>query len=358
MPLSMSGTGENKREYADIAEPLFRRRRALCNGEPNRGWPRAQVVDAPRVYGKTLQSSLRRAYPEFVDSDSAPPNVITGDPSHKAWKVEQFASRMHPDYKDLCSSMRDAMARLSAEPGSDQEPNTPSPPALSPLAAKLLADQFSMPWEVLSEAAAAGVLDELRTFIRLPEVRSRPEWLPACGGMPPRFMVAKLARRLGIEEGCPKTNYDSKEELRQELKAIQQFWHARRRAYRRRANGDLRDKKEDAGDDAPLPRGGILKGEALAAVEAAAKPAALEEVWAWRDVWLDYWRAGVRLSSAGAVVEAQWSHFKRAMGLSAWLTEDTFNLCAGVAFLRISSGRRGTKKMFFVDSLRGLFYRN
>ena len=130
-------SGESSANYIRCLLPLFRRGRHLCDGLPRHGLPAFISLDDPSRFESAVLTAMAVAWPSEMlpnveqrtwsakrlqrEGTFADTVIISTDPQHRVWRMQQRASSIHPDFAPLIEDVGLALNRMSAEPPVDVE---------------------------------------------------------------------------------------------------------------------------------------------------------------------------------------------------------------------------------------------
>ena len=168
---------------------------------------------------------------------------ITGEPAHDLLAFRRCVSTAASDARDVMHDHVDALARLSAPlriQAADGLDSAPQPLAevcheLLRAGVQELARTFKR--RVAADEAGMGAL---RVFTQQPGVARASTWKELFGSYPPRGVVARIARRAGIQlpDSMGFYNFTSPHAMRQEFRRIRR-WYTRCRRLPALAPWDL-----------------------------------------------------------------------------------------------------------------------
>ena len=261
----------------------------------------------------------------------------TGEPMHDIINMRKLVSPWANDATDFKFDYIDHINRLSLE---DPPPVDAAgdPPPLSVGGAALLVravQESSQDFSAALDASDVGIVEELKEFLRHPEVRTSRVWPQHFGACPPRGTMARLARRVGVELHIQNRAYGwrSKHEFRQEVRLLRRWYRPGRKRTRRRL-GMLRG--ENSGGST-RGRASVWTAKLAAHARRLTSKKRLRGLWKWRVIARAIREAGITMQSGTVPVERLWAQFKQAFPAEArTMRLPLWQLLASLCYLRFN----------------------
>ena len=241
--------------------------------------------------------------------------------------------------------IQDCINRLSAPlppasesllPGSDED-LTESAIALLRNGVALNVEAWQVAVDKEPDASAS-----LKLFFQCPEVVKHRVWKQVFGATPPRGVVARLARRLGVQvpSNIGFFNYLRKADFRKEIRRIWKWYRVGRREVRSAASKRKRILRSVAARKKPRRPGrprSVMTVKVRLHYKRLMKKNRLQGLWRWRKAALAMIAAGLDMHTGIVPVERLWSQVlnlfpSQARGISV----EWFQLLANLAFLRVN----------------------
>jgi hypothetical protein len=310
----------------------------------------AHCTDSLRKHGPALSAFYARKYVDVgLQVDSATPKgasqgcsstgassftEITADVQHDVINFRALVPASSPDASDAILDHQDALSRLSAPlPGGERASGAPLED-LPNCARDLLRTGIERNVVVFKDSLKQRPKDAklLVAWLQQPGVNNSKEWKTLFRAMPPRGVVARLARRCGatLHESVGFFNFPTLKAFRKELKRIR-GWYRKQKRQQRRLRGIVRSRR------APLhvfARKSIWTAKVRHHYKLLLR-IRVPGMWAWRGVALDLHAAGIPVQAGTVAVERLWSLLSEMLPRAARrVSLRWFNLLCKVAFLR------------------------
>lgn len=183
---------------------------------------------------------------------------------------------------------------------------------------------------------------ELKRFLQSAAVLKHPIWMKTFESLPPRGVVARMARRLKVEvhDTIGFFNYKTKNHFKEEISRIRKWYKVGRREVLSATGKKRRILRSAAARRKArrrAPARSIMNAKVCLHYDRLVKPARLQGLWLWRTAALSMLAAGLPMQTGTVPVERLWSQIqhifpKETRSMSyAW-----FQLLANLAFLRVN----------------------
>ena len=257
---------------------------------------------------------------------------ITGDPLHDIIAMRRSVGVLKCDTQDFIADYSDGITRLSVDPVAADDA---APDALADVGIALLqsAIQDSVGCFQAKIASDPGGVIALRTFLGQPNVMHSPTWKTLFKTLPPRGVVARLARRtqVSLHTTCKYNGYRTLEDFKNEMKRVRRWYKTQKKKTRRRF-GIHRNLRQSV---RVKVRCTVMTKKLTAHFKRLFKKLRLEGLWQWRKVALAIRKAGVPVQTGTISVERMWSAFLEVLPAAGRrFTEDWFEILAMIFFLR------------------------
>ena len=191
--------------------------------------------------------------------------------------------------------------------------------------------EFKKCWDRADESQKHA----LKAFLQQPLLGCAKTWKLVFGATPPRGVLARIARRVGVQlhESLRKHNYISLAAFKREIRRMRKWYMPGRKTSRYR-RGILRSVRASS-----RVRGlrSVWSVKVASHYKRLLKPLRLEGLWRWRQIALALHHAGVEVQSGTIPVERVWASLKDMLPRSSRMISVTwFKLFAGLAFLRFN----------------------
>ena len=246
--------------------------------------------------------------------------------------------------------LQDCIDRLSApfppdfldEQGSDRLAEEMTPAAVALLKQGVALNVEAWIANVHADAEARASLEQ---FLQRDDVLTCPVWKQRFQALPPRGVVARLARRLQISLS-PRAgfyNFRTLQDFKREIKRIRHWYrrgrrevkplrHKCRRIIRLRVQAQRAKAKRQR-----APKRSIMTKKVELHYRRLLRPLRLQGLWRWRRAALAMLQAGLRMQSGTVPVERLWAIVQAMFPAQARsMSEDWFVFLSHLAFLRVN----------------------
>ena len=224
-------------------------------------------------------------------------------------------------------------------PSPDESPGRLPEPVVSLLRQGVTCHVQAWKDAVARDAEAA---DSLRQFLGSSGVAKHPVWKEVFGSLPPRGVVSRMARRLGVDVhgNVGFYNYSSKKEFKREVRRIRDWYGVGRREVKSASSKRrkiLRSAARRQARRVRSPARSIMNAKVKLHYARLLNKTRVQGLWRWRAAALAMLDAGLPMQTGTVAVERLWAQVQaifppqgRGMSL-AW-----FQLLSNLAYLRVN----------------------
>ena len=267
---------------------------------------------------------------------------VTGEPEHDVITARRLVSPSANDCKDFVVDHADLIHRLSARlyTGTDADrarPGIHESLELSGEAVQLLKEGIAFSSAAFSASCGRGpAACSLKAFLKHPGARWSPVWLREFGAVPPRGVLARLARRAGCElsEVHRVWNYQTEGDFVEEVRRTAD-WYKKPRKQRRWHLGIDRTESGTSQYVRGLPV--VWNAKIAGHYRKLLSRIRLDGLMSWRYIALATHLAGLPTQSGTVPVERMWAGTQAFLPESArQISERWFQFLADVAYIRFN----------------------
>ena len=304
-----------------------KQRLALQAFYDNRMYPELNVAveantpkgNAVRVVGRSQSSASTR---------------IAGEPGHECFAFRRALSAGANDRRDFDADHSQNIAELSAAPLLQPLDTWPSPVDLDPSANELLKCFVQQPAQVFKHRlAGSAAAAALRSFVQQPRADEAKTWKVLFGSLPPRGVLARLARRMGVKLH-QSTRFQGHRDLPAFKKQIRRTyaWYRPGRKLLRQRLGIKR--RRGQAERVPGTKRAVTK-KVKAHFRRLLQPRRLQGLWNWHLTALEILQSGIPMQTGTIPCERYWTSLKSMLPAPVRsVTPRWWKLLSQIAFLK------------------------